>query len=444
MHFIRIPTLLLLALAGCGPDPRQFEVCEALVPALVESGDEPRILDRRAAPDHGVAIAYEVPQEGHSVSGVVHCTFAGGRFDRGRLTLTAITSTATGPLSTVKVYLLRQELAHALGLDLWVPAPDSVPRAGAPRDERALPYLVQQLVNAAIVGSIYALTAIGYTLVYGVIGVINFAYGEIYMLGAFAAVIVFVLLGALGVSWLPLALALVLVSALGAGSLYAWFAERWVFRPLRTQPTRALVAAIALSISLQEYARLTQGASGHWLGRIDLGDLMLVERAGFDAHLTGLQALIIGLAIAIGFTLAVLMTRSRFGREHRAVAQDFRMAAMLGVDVNGSVARTFALGGALAGAAGLIDAAYYGGVGFFMGYIVGFKSLTAALLGGIGSVPGAVLGGFLIGLIETFWAAYFDATYRDVVVFAILVMVLWLRPAGILGVDEPAILRRPV
>jgi branched-chain amino acid transport system permease protein len=204
-----------------------------------------------------------------------------------------------------------------------------------------------------------------------------------------------------------------------------------------------LIAAIALSISLQEYARLTQGSRSHWLAPLNFGDLKLLERAGFTAHITGLQSIIIGLTILVGLTLALVLVRSRFGREIRAVAQDPRMAAMLGVNVNRTVANTFALGGALAGVAGLIDAVYYGGVGFFMGYIVGFKALTAALLGGIGSVAGAILGGLLIGAIETFWAAYLDASYRDVAVFGVLVLVLTFRPSGILGLEETPLERLP-
>jgi len=216
-----------------------------------------------------------------------------------------------------------------------------------------------------------------------------------------------------------------------------------VFRKLARQPSRALIAAIALSIALQEYVRLAQGARSHWLAAIRLGDLTLLERAGFTAHITGVQGLIVALALAIALGLGLLIGRSGFGRQMRAVAQDARMSAMLGVDVNRIVAGTFALGGALAGVAGLIDAVYYGGVGFFMGYIVGFKALTAALLGGIGSVGGALLGGLIIGAIETFWAAYLDSSYRDVAVFGVLVLVLTLRPSGLVSVQEAPIERAP-
>ncbi|HXV26213.1 MAG TPA: branched-chain amino acid ABC transporter permease [Alphaproteobacteria bacterium] len=438
--------VLLTSLCACAAAPdRRFEVCEALLPAFLAEGEHAEILDRRPAPeDPGrVIIAFMRETPAPDGRGILACTFADdGR--GGRLALIAVEESATGPLSAVKLQLLRRELGHELGLDLSrPPAFDMPPRVGAPGGPRALPYLVQQLINTLILGAIYGLTAVGYTLVYGVIGVINFAYGEIYMLGAFAALSLFAVVGAVGGSWLPAALLAALGTAVLVSAGHAWVAERLVFRPLAHQPSRALIAAIALSISLQEYMRLAQGSRSHWLSAMSFGSMKLMERDGFAVHVTGLQTTIVALAFVISLGLALLLSRSRFGRELRAVAQDSRMSAMLGVDVNRTVATTFALGGALAGVAGLIDAVYYGGVGFFMGYIVGFKALTAALLGGIGSVGGALLGGLLIGAIETFWAAYLDSSYRDVAVFGVLVLVLTFRPSGLLGVEEKPIERAP-
>ncbi len=437
--------LLLTFLCACAAAPdRRFEVCEALLPAFLEEGEHAEILDRKLAPEDPGRVVIEF-MRGALVPGrrsVLACTFADdGR--GGRLALIAVEESASGPLSAVKLQLLRRELGHELGLDLSRSQVQEVPRIGAPGGARALPYLVQQLVNALILGAIYGLTAVGYTLVYGVIGVINFAYGEIYMLGAFAALSLFAVVGVAGGSWLPAALLAALGTAVLTSAGHAWVAERLVFRPLARQPSRALIAAIALSISLQEYMRLAQGSRSHWLSAMSFGSLKVMDRGGFAVHVTGLQTLIIAVALLISLGLALLLRRSRFGRELRAVAQDSRMSAMLGVDVNRTVATTFALGGALAGVAGLIDAVYYGGVGFLMGYIVGFKALTAALLGGIGSVGGALLGGLLIGVIETFWAAYLDSSYRDVAVFGVLVLVLAFRPSGILGTDEKPIERAP-
>ncbi|HVG81714.1 MAG TPA: branched-chain amino acid ABC transporter permease [Methylomirabilota bacterium] len=437
-------TLLLLLCACAGAEDRRGEVCEALLPAFLAENERAEILRRTMSADDPGRVVIEFARHAPFLDGrgTLACTFAGdGR--GGRLGLVAVEESDAGALSPVKLQLLRRELGHALGLDLNPPPSQDGQRLGAPGGARALPYLVQQLVNALILGAIYGLTAVGYTLVYGVIGVINFAYGEIYMLGAFAALGALAVLGIAGGSWLPLALIAALLTAVLVAGGHAWAAERLVFRKLARQPSRALIAAIALSIALQEYVRLAQGARSHWLAAIRLGDLTLLERAGFTAHITGVQGLIVALALAIALGLGLLIGRSGFGRQMRAVAQDARMSAMLGVDVNRIVAGTFALGGALAGVAGLIDAVYYGGVGFFMGYIVGFKALTAALLGGIGSVGGALLGGLIIGAIETFWAAYLDSSYRDVAVFGVLVLVLTLRPSGLVSVQEAPIERAP-
>ena len=442
MRFSPTAGLLLLLCACAGGEDRRLSVCEALLPAFLAEGERAEVLDRSVSTEDSRRILIEFARRAPFLAGrgTLTCTFAGdGR--GGRLGLIAVEESGSGPLSEVKLQLLRRELGHDLGLDLNPPVAEE--RIGAPGGARALPYLVQQTVNALILGAIYGLTAVGYTLVYGVIGVINFAYGEIYMLGAFAALGVFAVLGITGGSWLPLALLAALATGMLVSGVHARVAERLVFRPLARQPSRALIAAIALSIALQEYARLAQGSRSHWLSAIHFGDVTLLERAGFAAHVTGLQTVIVALALMIGMGLALIVGRSRYGRQMRAVAQDPRMAAMLGVDVDLTVARTFALGGALAGAAGVIDAVYYGGVGFFMGYIVGFKALTAALLGGIGSVGGALLGGLLIGAIETFWAAYLDASYRDVAVFGVLVLVLTLRPSGLLGVEEAPMERAP-
>jgi branched-chain amino acid transport system permease protein len=440
------PSLLLLCLlsACAAAQDRRPDVCEALVPAFLAENERAEILERRISPEEPQRVLVEFARHAPFLDGrsTLACTFTGdGR--AGRLGLVAVEESEAGALSPVKLQLLRRELGHALGIDLSPPPALEQERIGAPGGARALPYLVQQIVNALILGAIYGLTAVGYTLVYGVIGVINFAYGEIYMLGAFAALGVLAVLGITGGTWLPLALIAALLTAMAVAGGHAWVAERLVFRPLAGQPSRALIAAIALSIALQEYVRLTQGSRSHWLAAMRFGDLTLLERAGFTAHITGLQAIIVALALLIALALGLLIGSSGFGRQMRAVAQDARMSAMLGVDVNRIVAGTFALGGALAGVAGLIDAVYYGGVGFFMGYIVGFKALTAALLGGIGSVGGALLGGLMIGAIETFWAAYLDSSYRDVAVFGVLVLVLTLRPSGLLNIEEAPIQRAP-
>jgi branched-chain amino acid transport system permease protein len=210
-----------------------------------------------------------------------------------------------------------------------------------------------------------------------------------------------------------------------------------VFRPLRATPTQVpLIAAIGLSIFLQELVRLLQGARDRWLPPVFGEPFRLAEGGAFTVHVSAGQIVILVFTAAAAGGLLALLRRSRFGRAHRACADDMRMAALLGVDVDRTIGRTFALGAACAGAAGLIVATYYGGVNFFMGYLIGFKALAAAVVGGVGSVPGAFLGGVLIAVLETGWAALFSLGYKDIAVFGALILFLILRPTGILGVDR--------
>src|SRR5215472_7411276 len=295
-------------------------------------------------------------------------------------------------------------------------------------------YFLQQLINGLTLGSIYGLIAIGYTMVYGIIGMINFAHGEIYMIGAFVSIIALLVLGLAGVSYVPLALVLVLLTTMFFTSIYGWTVERLAYRPLRGSHRLApLISAIGMSIFLQNYVQILQGAREKPMPPLVQGGFTVFERAGFTVRLSYLQLLImlLTLALMIGFT--TLIAATRLGRAQRACAQDIGMAALLGVDVDRVISTTFVMGAALAAVAGLMVTLYYGVVDFFIGFLAGVKAFTAAVLGGIGSLPGAMLGGLLIGLIEAFWSGYFSAEYKDVSVFVVLVLVLVFRPTGLLG-----------
>ena len=245
-----LPVWLFLLLGACSAaEDKRFVVCEALLPAFVAEGERAEAIDQKIAPDDSRRIVIEFVRHAPFLDSrsTLICTFTGdGR--GGRLGLIAVEESTTGPLSSVKLQLFRRELGHRLGLDLNPPPALATEHLGAPGGPRALPYLVQQIVNALILGAIYGLTAVGYTLVYGVISVINFSYGEIYMLGAFAALCVLAVLGVTGGSWLPFALIAALLTGVVISAGHAWIAERLVFRPLARQPSRALIAAIALSI----------------------------------------------------------------------------------------------------------------------------------------------------------------------------------------------------
>jgi branched-chain amino acid transport system permease protein len=295
-------------------------------------------------------------------------------------------------------------------------------------------YFLQQLINGLTLGMIYGLIAIGYTMVYGIIGMINFAHGEIFMIGAFIAFITFVVLGLVGIGWVPLALLIVLLATMLLTSVYGWALERVAYRPLRHSPRlAALITAIGMSIFLQNYVQLLQGARVKPLQPVITGGMRFLEGGEFAVTFSFLQMLIIFVTLGLmaGFTL--IIHRTALGRAQRACQQDLGMASLVGIDVDRTIALTFVLGATLASVAGLMFLLNYGVIDFYIGFLAGIKAFTAAVLGGIGSVPGAMLGGLLIGLIEAFWSAYFSVEYKDVAVFAILILVLIFRPTGLLG-----------
>jgi branched-chain amino acid transport system permease protein len=300
-----------------------------------------------------------------------------------------------------------------------------------------LAYFSQQLVNAITLGAIYGLIAIGYTMVYGIIGMINFAHGEVFMIGAFISLIGFMLCAMLGISSAPIAIVLVLLMAMAFTAVYGWAIERTAYRPLRGSFRLApLISAIGVSIVLQNYVQLVQGARPKPGGNVMSGGFILFSADGFDVRISWLQIVIVAVTLVLMTGFTVLISRTALGRQQRACEQDMKMASLLGVDVNRTISLTFVMGAGLAAVAGMLFLMYYGVIDFYIGFLAGIKAFTAAVLGGIGSLPGAMLGGLLIGLIEVFWAGYFSSEYKDVAAFSILVLVLIFRPTGLLGKPE--------
>src|ERR1700736_471764 len=311
------------------------------------------------------------------------------------------------------------------------------PGEAGQRHMSGMAYFLQQLINGLTLGSIYGLIAIGYTMVYGIIGMINFAHGEIYMIGAFISIIAFLVLGLAGISYVPLALALVLLTTMLFTAVYGWAVERVAYRPLRGSFRLApLISAIGTSIFLQNYVQILQGARAKPMPPLVQGGFTVFESAGFAVHLSSLQLLIILTTLVLMALSTPLVAATPLGRAQRACEQDMQMAALLGIDVDRVISTTFVIGAALAAVAGLMVTLYYGVVDFFIGFLAGVKAFTAAVLGGIGSLPGAMLGGILIGLIEAFWSGYFSVEYKDVSVFVVLILVLVFRPTGLLGRPE--------
>jgi branched-chain amino acid transport system permease protein len=302
-------------------------------------------------------------------------------------------------------------------------------------------YFLQQLINGLTLGSIYGLIAIGYTMVYGIIGMINFAHGDIFMVGSFIALATFlVLTTVLGFAFLPVVLLIVLIVAMLFTSAWGWTVERMAYRPLRGSFRLApLITAIGMSIVLQNFVQITQGARVKPLPPQIQGGITLMERTeggGMIVQLSYMQMIIIVTTVVLMTLFTLLINRTSLGRAQRACEQHRKMASLLGIDVDRTISLTFVMGAALAAVAGLMFLLLYGVIDFYIGFLAGVKAFTAAVLGGIGSLPGALLGGLLIGLIEVFWSGYFTVEYKDVAAFSILAIVLIFLPSGLLGKPE--------
>lgn len=296
---------------------------------------------------------------------------------------------------------------------------------------------LQQLINGLVLGSIYALVALGYTMVYGILGLINFAHGDIVMVGALVALAVAQALAA-SVLPLPLVLLFATLAALLVCVALGVTIERVAYRPLRRAPRLApLITAIGISILLQYSAALIWGKQ-----YISTPDLIKPEPLSFGgAQLTDLQLFIFLLACGLMAGLLWFIKASRLGRAMRATEQNAEVAGLMGVDTNRIISFTFFLGSAVGAIAGVMVVLYYGLGHYFMGFMLGLKAFTAAVLGGIGNVAGAMLGGLLLGVIESLAAGYIGdltggllgSNYRDIFAFLVLIVVLVLRPSGIMG-----------
>jgi branched-chain amino acid transport system permease protein len=296
---------------------------------------------------------------------------------------------------------------------------------------------IQQIINGLTLGAVYAVVALGYTMVYGIIQLINFAHGEVVMFGAMVA---FSVISALATSGLPPGLVVLAATgcAIPACMLIGYAMEKLAYRPLRGAPRLApLITAIGISIILQHVAMMI------W-SRNPLAFPQIIKAQSYDlagATITSVQIAILAISVAMMGSLAALVYRTKLGTAMRATAQNPQIAGLMGVDTNRVIAFTFVIGAALAAVAGVMVASYYGIAHYTMGSQLGLKAFCAAVLGGIGNIPGAMLGGVLLGLVEALGAGYigdltgnvFGSNYQDVFAFIVLIAVLVLRPSGLLG-----------
>ncbi|HMK61019.1 MAG TPA: branched-chain amino acid ABC transporter permease [Dissulfurispiraceae bacterium] len=294
--------------------------------------------------------------------------------------------------------------------------------------------LLQQLINGLTLGCVYAIIALGYTMVYGILELINFAHGEVYMLGAYLGIILMGFFTVSGFTGIGLSLVLTTVFAAMFCATYGFVMEKVAYKPLRNAPRLSpLISAIGISIFLQNFVMLTQGATDK-VFPYKFGNTALIIN---DVRMTATQVLIIAASAVMMISLRFFVSRTRIGKAMRATSQDQIMATLVGIDVDAIISLTFIIGAAMAAIAGVMVAAYYGLVNYTIGYIAGIKAFTAAVLGGIGSIRGAMLGGVVLGLMESIGAAYISTEYKDAIAFVVLILILLVKPAGIFGRDIP-------
>ena len=428
--------------AGALPPIEPLRRCQALLPGFDRAPLALRSQTQIGAPDAMAAVRLEWLRRDPGAlapRGSIVCFFLPRSETQGQWQIHALDSDQYGQLTRYDIQQLHKFIRQ--GFRAQQRAAEN-----AEADPRvvALLHLAQQAINALSLGALYGLIAIGFTLAFAASGAFNLAFGTIFTLGAFQAFLAYLVAERwFGGGWF-VALPLILLLSLAVGAAASWATDRLVFRPIgpvtasaRGRQT-ALVAGTGLLIAMQEAIRLVQGPKTRWLPYRDGNTWTLIDAPGFDLVVSRGHLVVLLATLALVFLLNRILTRTRFGLALRAVSDDPGAAALLGVSVPRAIGFAFLLGGGLAGLAGGFAFLHYGAVNFHIGLLTGFKALAAAIVGGIGSVPGALLGGLMIAAVEAAAAGLGLSAWKEVLVFLLLVGVLAIRPDGLFGRDRQA------
>lgn len=430
--------LLLAALAACARvDSDQARLCRSILPALHGEGAVLTVRTVAVGPEaNSVRILYRRQAAQGEVGHGVTCLFAGGRFSRERQVLEGVIADGDR-FGETRMHLLRRYWLDEPSTALLSPpvSPEEIDHL--PEVRRGAAVALQHVAAALPQIAIYALLAPAYALVYGLVGRINLAFGELAVIGGQGALIGAIGGGMLGEGAPGAILMGSLLIALAAAATHGAFMARFVFLPLARRSGQAvLVASVGLAVGSMEYVRLAQGSGNRWTPPL-LNTPVHLARAG-DFLVTVTEGAVATVVIASGVALALVLAMrfTRFGRDWRATADEPGAAALFGVDPKGVLLAAFAVASLLAGLAGFIMTAHYGGIGFSGGLAIGLKALIGAIAGGIGSVPAALLGAVAIGSFEALWSAFFRLDHADIAVYSILALLMAFRPGGLLGWGE--------
>ena len=436
---LRLPAalaaILLLALASCSTliDADQARLCREVIPAINPAGSTFALGRITPSEDRrGLRIVYRAqPPDEPPRTRFIQCRFAGDSLSRNRQELTGV-ATEQGELGEAAMFFLRRfYLSQA---DAALDDPGGLDALALPTVSKPVAYGLQQALGALPQAAIYGLLAAAYSLIYGLVGRIVFGFGEIAAIGGYGALLGMTLMVQLGARAPFAGLALAAVFSIYAAGVFGMASGRLVVAPLISGPgLPILIATTGLMMGLSEFQRLAQGNDLRWTSPVLNAPLPLVRGGDFVATVTPIALIVSALALLAAVALLLAMRFTRFGRAWRAFADDPRTAALFGVDPRGIFLLTFAVSAALAGLAGFIITAYWGGVGYGYGLTLGLKALVAAVIGGIGSVGGGLAGGVVIGLAEALWSATMPLESRDIAIYALLSITLALRPGGLFG-----------